>query len=182
MVSSCSRLWITVFLYLGFSFPIQAFTVTVKPRLSSSHHHVRGRHHLSPLFSAANSTLMEKSSLSLEQVQIEEQLLWISQMEDDQDRRERFELFLTDSIGAEKKQMSNVPSSSLWDRKTSPFVQEVQEQLKILGTAVQSQAWDKYVTSGFEAPTNQKSHLWACVDMTVQLQVVVRKLEDDLKP
>jgi hypothetical protein len=133
------------------------------------------------LFASSNSTMIDRSSSSeqtqqqLQLQEIEEQLFQISLVEDDDDRRKRFERFITTSIGREKQPY-------LWIRRTSPFVQQVQEQLKCLGTAVQQEAWDKYVTSGFQAPTNKKSQLWACVDMTVQFQVVVRKLDQELKP
>ena len=124
--------------------------------------------HGRPLLHSTNVRVVGEPPL-----EVGEKLLWLSQVEDDDDRRREFEMFIVTRIGGEKQQQRQQP----WNRRTSQFVRDVEERLTFLGNAVQDDAWQKYVMSGFRSPRTKKSQLWACVDMTVQFQRVVRKFD-----
>jgi hypothetical protein len=101
---------------------------------------------------------------------LEDELLSLAQISDDDLRRDSFESFLLSKM---VKPQSGFRIQDLF------FVEQVNDGLTRLGTAIQDQSWEKYVISGFEenAAVLEDKTLWACVDMLIQFKMLVKKLE-----
>jgi len=101
---------------------------------------------------------------------MDEEVNYFSLIDDDQRRRTEFETFVLRHVEEEK---SFDPS---WSQDTSPFLELLNARLAILGQSVQDNSWDTYITSGFDKST-VGLQLWACVDMLIQLKIVIQKAE-----
>ena len=108
----------------------------------------------------------------------DEAIFILSMISDDDLRRKTVNSYLLDGLARE--QMMLTPGSS-WDRYDSFFVQKSNKYLRLIGTAVQDEAWEKYITTGCERLPYKPQQLWACVDMTVQFSRVIGNFEKEYR-
>jgi len=121
------------------------------------------------------SAYVENPSL-LSQLHGEEVFLLLSLIGDDNLRRNTLESYLLEGMAREQ---SKLPMGGLWDRNLSSFYERAKTNLETVSTNVQEDAWSKYVATGLKTSQNVPPQLWACVDMTVQFQFVVRSFEEE---
>lgn len=99
----------------------------------------------------------------------DEAIFILSLIDDDEARRRTVASYLRDGLAREQ---SLLATGACWQRDRSTFVRQAKEHLKLIGSTVQDEAWEKYVTTGCERVRCQPQQLWACVDMTVQFSKV----------
>merc|ERR1712154_642409 len=102
----------------------------------------------------------------------------LAMIPDDDDRRKTFKSYVWNAIAKEEE---IIHAYDVWTRSNSSFVKELKKAMRMIGNAIQDDAWDHYVTSGFEPLTENPPLLWACIDMTVQLQKIIREFEQESK-
>ena len=122
-------------------------------------------------------TLIPANIQHLDFRQVDETLEELTLIPDDTERRQKFKQFICRCVGIESKLLLQNTSACSWKSKYSPFVEFANARLTMIGTEVQQAEWDAYVTSGFQMPHEKPPQQWACVDMLVQLGILVRKAE-----
>ena len=104
----------------------------------------------------------------------DEAIFILSMISEDDTRRTTVESYLLDGLAREQMLL---PPGSHWDRESSSFVRRSREHLKLIGEAVQNDAWEKYICAGCRPLDDKPQQLWACVDMTVQFAKVFAEFD-----
>lgn len=124
-------------------------------------------------------TLIPATMQHLDFRQVDQTLAELTLILDDTERRHKFKQFIRRCVEVESKVLSQTASTCSWNSKHSPFVEFANARLTMIGTEVQQAEWANYVTSGFQIPQRKPPQQWACVDMLVQLGILVRKAESE---
>lgn len=146
--------------------------------------------------SSRHSVSRPKSSLSVSNAldiyddvdyvqSLEDKLIHFANIDDDNVRRNDFEVFVTGRLQEELAFLTNQAAKSTVERlklKSLSFVQAMDKSILKLGQSAQNQGWENHVTSGFPQQQQQQqpkgnNDIWPYVDMLIQFKLLISNME-----